>query len=228
MNPTIPLRKLPDLSIKIFLVGLALALGMVASARAQNLLSNGDFESGRTSWAIFIPKESEGADCDFEVVKEGPRGGEQCVELRGTSPVRWAISSYVKKNLMPSPGERLRVSAWVKAGKDFQSVPGTPGFAIRVSMFSAEQGPDGQLRGAQNGLVYVGINKVVQNVNHAPLNDQTIPEEWTKVEGVFETSPDLDSMNVSLIIVKGTGTFYFDDVVLEHVDESVPLSDFSN
>jgi hypothetical protein len=82
---------------------------------------------------------------------------------------------------------------------------------------------------AQNGGFCIGLNGTATRGSDASaMNNQGVPKEWTKVEGVFETSPDVTNMNVAVFIWKGSGNLLIDDVVIEPVDESVALSPTAN
>jgi hypothetical protein len=195
----------------------------LASLPAQNLLTNGDFENGTTGWGIFAPGEAQQSDPQLQAVEGGREG--QAGQMSCSDPVRFGIANYLKKGTF-TPSQRLRVSAWIKAGEGFEAVPGTPGFVVRVSMFADGEEAGGGLIGAQEGLFYVGLHGVtVRGADVSSMNDQGVPTEWTKVEGVFETSPDTAVMNVSVFIWSGSGKLLVDDVVIEPVDESVPLSE---
>lgn len=96
-------------------------------------------------------------------------------------------------------------------------------------MFADGNGVEGGMASAQDGLFYVGLNGIaVRGPDISSTIDQGVPTEWTKVEGVFETSPDVTNMNVAIFIWKGSGKLLVDDVVIENVDESVPLSPKAN
>jgi hypothetical protein len=123
----------------------------------------------------------------------------------------------------------MRVSAWIKAGEGFQAEPNTPGFVLRVTMFTDEKDEGGGMAPAQDSSFYLGLNgTAVRGQNTAPFVNQEIPSEWTKVEGVFETSSDATKMNVGIFIWKGTGSLLVDDVEVEAVPDSVPLSPTQN
>lgn len=201
----------------------AAGLGTVC---AQNLLSNGDFENGHSGWTIFAPGEAKQSDPRIEAVADGREG--QAGQMSCSDPVRFAIVNYLKKGTF-SPNQRMRVSAWIKAGEGFDAVPGTPGFVVRVSMFADGEAEGGGMVSAQDGIFYVGLNdNTVRGADISSMNDQGVPTEWTKVEGVFETSPDVTSMSVAVFFWQGSGKLLVDDVVIEPVDESVPLSATAN
>jgi len=213
---------------KISLVLLTLGITAIGSPlSAQNVLVNGDFEKGTSSWSIFAPQEAKDAEAALNVV-EGGLNGSRAGQMSCSTPTRFAIANYLKAGSF-SPNQRMRVSAWIKAGEGFEAVPNTPGFAIRVTMFADGEGAEGGMIPAQDSSFYVGLNGVaVRGQNTSPLNNQDIPSEWTKVEGVFETSPDATKMNIAIFIWKGSGALLVDDVAIEPVDQTVPLSPLTN
>ena len=186
----------------------------------DNLLTNGDFESGEGGWAPFIPEDAKNSDCKYAVTETAPHGGAQAGEISCATDARFAIVTYVKGHEFAN-GTRYRVSAWVKTGADFQPAAGTPGYVLRISMFADE----GTTQGTDDSLFYLGTgNTAVRSADASPLNNQDCPKEWTRLEGVFDVSPGTAKLNVCLFIWKGTGSMFIDDVVLEQVDESVPVS----
>ncbi len=91
---------------------------------------------------------------------------------------------------------------------------------MRVSIFADMGTID-----AERSLFYVGPNKALRTNDTSSFSGQEIPREWTKIEGVFDMSADAASINVCLFMWNATGSVYVDDVVLEEVDASTPLSE---
>jgi len=210
----------------LYLLSLCSAAG-ISSLPAQNLVTNGDFEKGTAGWTIFAPPDAKECNPQLEAVAGG-RDNSQAGQMSCSAPTRFAITNYLKKGTY-GQGQRLRVSAWVKAGEDFEPQASTPGFVIRVTMFTDGEGPGGGMAPAQDGSFCIGLNgTAIRGNDIASLNDQGVPKEWTKVEGVFETSPDVTNMNVAVFIWKGSGKLLVDDVVIEPVDETVALSPTAN
>lgn len=188
-------------------------------APGDNLLANGGFEEGSRAWSIFAPPDAQGADAKLDTSGEGAHEGGLAGVMSCTAPVRFAIVNFVKE-VDFIPGDRYRVSAWVKAGADFQAEAGSPGFVLRVSMFTDATGS----QGGSEGLFYVGLNGAVKGPDTSAFRDQGVPTEWTKVEGVFEVVPDTVKMNACAFIWKGSGSLYVDDFRLEPVAKTTPLS----
>jgi hypothetical protein len=203
--------KLPQVLLSSLLLTLSLPL-----LAADNLLQNGDFEEGQGSWSTFVPTEAQESGATWALSDKEVHGGSQAGEMSCTQDARFALLNFVKGHDF-SAGKRYKVTAWVKAGSSFVPQSGTPGYAIRVSMF-ADGGGDG-------GLFYLGTgNKAVAGPDTRVFNDQDLPKDWTKLEGVFQVNPGTARVNVCLFIWKGTGSLFLDDVSLEEVDDSVPLT----
>jgi len=202
------------------IIVLSACLISTSQAQENNILKNGDFESSLGgSWTFrFPPGGAEAGDCSFELSPDG-RAGSQAGKLSGTTPVRFAAVQS-PKGFSPVPGTHYRISAWVRASEDFQAQPGTPGFVMRVSIFADLGTID-----AERGLFYVGLDhKTARSSDTSLFSGQEIPKEWTKIEGVFDMSADAASINVCLFMWNATGSVYVDDVALEEVDASTPLS----
>lgn len=194
------------------------AITKPAEAAGDNLVTNGDFEDGKKAWSVFAPPDSQGGAPSLEVTGDDPHTGGACGVMSATSPVRFAAVNFVTNKW--TAGDRFRVSAWIKAGADYQPQSGTPGFMVRVTMFP----PDGVTIAPQDGLFYVGLGKATKGPDTGAYNDQTVPTTWTKVEGVFQVADGTDRLNVCAFIWKGSGNLYIDDFRLEPVDKSTPLS----
>lgn len=191
-----------------------------SEAHTQNLLANGDFENGTKGWSLFAPAEAKQAGCTFDVTGDGPHDGGQAAKLTSEATARYAIVNY-PKGISCVGGDRYRVSAWVKAGDDFQAKSGTPGFLMRVSLFTNA----GTFADSAAGHFYLALGgHTAMGSGLGGSSYEEVPKTWTKVEGVFEMPSDAASMNVSLFIQSGSGSIYFDDVSLESVDKATPLS----
>jgi hypothetical protein len=204
-------------SLLIACLGAASALSGV---HAQNLLTNGDFENGAKGWNLFAPPAAEGSECKFEAVSDTPHDGGQCGRLSSVGEARYAITSS-PRGLAPTPGDRYRLTAWVRAGQDFTPRANTPGFVIRVTLF----GDPGYQADVPGGHVYLGVdNRAFRGVDVSPLNNEPIPKEWTKLECVFAIPEGTASLNVAVFVWQGSGSVFVDDVSLENVDNSTPLT----
>lgn len=180
---------------------------------SENLLANGDFESGARGWSLYDTVKSSAAACQFQVVADSPHGGSGAMELSSASPSRYAALQYLKSANF-APGQKYRVSAWVRAGEDFEAKAGTPGFLLRVSMF----GPNF----SNSGMYFLGFNGMGGD-SAAVLAGQEVPKTWTKIEGVFEMAANVEKVNVCLLVDSATGHVYVDDVSIERVADSTPV-----
>jgi peptidoglycan/xylan/chitin deacetylase (PgdA/CDA1 family) len=190
-----------------------------AEPQGDNILSNGGFEEGTKGWSVFAPQDAQGAGAKIDTTAEGPHEGGLAGTMSCAEAVRFAIVNFSKQANF-TPGDRYRLSAWVKAGPDFEALPGTPGFMLRASMFSDSTGS----QGTGEGLFYLGTTGAVKGPDVSSFKDQAVPKEWTKLEGVFEVPPDTVRMNACAFIWKGKGTLLVDDVRIEPVDKATPLS----
>lgn len=192
------------------------------STPGYNILENGDFEADLTRWALFAPSV-EGLG-ELHITTDAPHEGAQAGALTSSEAIRYAMVNYAKIGTFV-PGGRYRVTAWVRASQDFEPMPGTPGFMLRVSIFPSSPGSIAEFTNPAEGAFYLGSgNKAIRGGDVSSFNDQEIPRVWTKLEGVLEISPEAAALNVSIFVWKGTGSFFVDDVALEEVDASTPLS----
>ncbi|MEJ0001559.1 MAG: hypothetical protein WDO13_21950 [Verrucomicrobiota bacterium] len=75
-------------------------------------MANGGFETGTTGWTLFVPGESQGKNCAFDVVTDGPHSGTSSARLQADDFARCGIGAPV---FAVQAGERYRVSAWLRA-----------------------------------------------------------------------------------------------------------------
>lgn len=192
------------------------AVPTIPAPNSGNLLVNSGFENGTSGWTIFTAPEARDIGCTLGIAEEG-REGTKAAQLTSPSPARYAILQYLKGYTFAA-GQHYRISAWVKAGDNFQPESGTPAFLMRASMFSAGGGN-------ANALFYVGSGgKAVRSANTSALNGQEVPKTWTRIEGVFEIAPETVQLNACVFVAKGSGDFLVDDVGLERLDDQSPLS----
>lgn len=101
---------LPRTLLPLILIGPA----SLAPLSAQNLLANGDFENGKVGLAIFAPGGAKECNPQLEVGGGGRDGG-HAGEMSCSAPARFAITHFLKKGSF-APNQRMRISAWIKAG----------------------------------------------------------------------------------------------------------------
>ncbi len=180
---------------------------------SENLLTNGDFENGARGWSLYDPVKSSAANCQFQVIADNPHEGGGSLELSSASSSRYAVLQYLKSANF-APGQKYRLSAWVRAGDDFEVKAGTPGFLLRVSMF----GPNF----SNSGMYFLGFSGMGGD-SPAALSGQEVPKAWTKIEGVFEMAANVEKVNVCLLVDSGVGHIYVDDVSIERVADTTPV-----
>jgi hypothetical protein len=190
---------------------LVATLCLAGPLSAQNLVKNGTFEKGTSNWSLFAPGDAKANNAALGVSAEGAHGGTNAAVLTATGPARYGMVTYINGHRF-APGQKYRLTAWVRGGADFQPVADTPGFLIRVTMYSSASGWDT----ATDGMLYLGAaDKAVRGKDTSAFNNQVVPTEWTKLETEFVASPDTAKMNISIFVWKGSGAFYVDDVSLE-------------
>ena len=196
---------------------LGIFLAAAAGVQAQNLVTNGNFELGTKGWAPFIPDDAKPNECKVEVSTKNPHEGQSlCLSCNAVS--RFAATTVIK-DVETVPGDRYRISLWVRAGDDFQPAAGTPGFMARVTFFSDPK----TWAPADGGNFHLAIGNRTA-IGSPPSSVEELPKTWTKTEGVFEIPPNTAFMNIALYVLKGTGSVFIDDIVMEKVDSTTPLS----
>jgi hypothetical protein len=186
------------------------------SGVAQNLITDGGFESGVTGWNIFVPDESQGKNCRFDVVSTAPHSGVNCVRLQSDDYARYSIGPAT--GIPVKAGEHYRVTAWIRADPAAlvrAKTPGLPpaaGFVIRLNL---RQGTTD----AAGGHMFIGQGNVVTRDTPAELT-APLPTVWTKVEAVVEIPADTDTVFPALFCWWVNGTVFVDDFAIEKVADA--------
>lgn len=216
LSSFLPAASLPAM---LFFAGL-LFLSASRDAYCQNLLPNGDFENDKHGWNLFVPEESQESECTFEVIGDNPHEGAFAAQLDSVSEARYAIVTRPKGADLVA-GAKFRISVWVRAGANFVPKPGTPGFMVRITLFS-----DAGTVDAPGGHYYLGLgNHLIHGLDIDSMPQDAIPKTWTKVEAVIEIPPEVESLNVSAFVWQGVGTLWVDDMVFEPVDADTSLTE---
>ena len=189
--------------------GLLLFLVCGKAWAGDNLVPNGDFESGTTGWGLFVPAESQGKNCQFTIVQENPHGGTSCAKLQSDDFARYAVGV---KPFPVTTGGHYRVTAWVRGDPRTQVNKGAAGFVLRLTLHYTIGA------GANNFNIVLG-NKV--NLGHSPPKSGPLPTTWTKTEVVVEIPPDVDTAGCDVFVHYAKGAVYLDDVSVVKVDSSV-------
>jgi len=204
---TIPIPKL-----FVYLVSAAaLSFATVRADAPKPLVENGGFEEGATGWGIFIPGESSDKNCRYSPSSENPHTGKGCVKMESDEFARFCVGP---KKFPVQPGERYRVSAWIRGNAETK--PGTAGFVIRLGL--SHGGSD-----APGGHLFVGMDGRVSR-DAVLASTSKIPTQWTKTEAVVEIPKEADALAPSFFSWYAKGAVFLDDVAVEKVEETTPLS----
>ena len=189
----------------VCLLGIALICRLAQAEVAAPLVSNGGFESGSADWAIFVPDESAEKNCRFSISRDHPHSGSACAELSSSELARFCIGH---KPIAVTAGDRYRVRTWFRAAATASFAKRTPGFSLRLTF------PGARLQINADGVVTAG--------NPLPLK-QPVSTDWTRVEIVIQIPPGVDRVTPDMFSY-AKGSMFVDDVGLEKVDASVPVT----
>ena len=193
-----------------------LAVGTFAApARAAGpLVSNGGFEEGTTGWGIFVPEESQDKACGFDVVSVMPHSGAKSGRLHSDDYARFSIGTAA---IPVHPGERYRVTAWVRPDPAAHVRKGAPGFAIRLNLRAGNAD-------AMGAHLFIGLGNRV-SLGEAPAGSTApLPKDWTKVEAIVEIPAGVDAILPSLFAWWVKGFIFVDDLSVEKVDASTTVT----
>lgn len=199
-----------------FLALLSCALSAVpAGSVARQLIPDNGFEQ-QVGWRPLVPQESAGKGAAFSYTTENPRSGKYAAKLSAEGYARFGILNRSEYERIPvKPGERYRVSGWVRADKDTRVQGGTPGALIRVMLYG-EDGKD-----ASGGHYFIGFNNWVGR-NLEPPQSLSLPTDWVPLEAVIEIPEGVTGALPNLFVWRTSGAVYFDDVVFEKVSAQTP------
>ncbi|WP_198529893.1 heparinase II/III family protein [Geminisphaera colitermitum] len=197
-------------------MALSLHASFICTATAD--LTNTGFEQGTENWASFVPDEAKDAETSFTVVSENPHSGSRVAKLTSTKFARHGCTpAGSQATLKVTPGERYRITAWVRADADAKPQDNTPGVLVRLAL----QGPD--KKDAPGGHYYAGLNNWIARDRQPPAS-KLLPTEWSKIESVFQIPDDAAYMSLTLFAWRVQGSVYFDDVSLEKVSGDTPIT----
>lgn len=200
----------------VLAVALSLHASFICTATAD--LTNTGFEQGTENWASFVPDEAKDAETSFTVVSENPHSGSRVAKLTSTKFARHGCTpAGSQATLKVTPGERYRITAWVRADADAKPQDNTPGVLVRLAL----QGPD--KKDAPGGHYYAGLNNWIARDRQPPAS-KLLPTEWSKIESVFQIPDDAAYMSLTLFAWRVQGSVYFDDVSLEKVSGDTPIT----
>jgi hypothetical protein len=217
-------RFLPLLATNLFVAFLSFCQSAVQAD--TNLIRNPGFEEESASWGMFVPQESENKGCEFLISQDSPHSGSACAEMKSGNFARFSIGQKGVQGDPIRPGDRCRLTFWIRAAQGAQT-KGNPAFIVRIFLLDEQKQ---QLPG--NLALFVGLNghttvqspetKLDFSMFHDPL-----PTKWTKVESVFEIPASTGATRLNspeFFALYTMGSVFLDDVSLERVEKTVPLS----
>ena len=183
-----------------------------ADSRTKGRLIDFEDVSGR-NWTAFIPSESASAGCSAVRDASLSHSGAASVRLTSEAPARYGVRP---RNLVFSvrPGERYRLSAWVRRSARFVPAEGTPGVVARFTLLDAtrEDSAAGHLFAALDGSISSDIGSIP--AVHIPV------DEWVQLIGEISV-PDGCAEIVPIIFVWcGHGTLWVDDIGFEQLADA--------
>jgi len=219
LHITTNMEYLPYLRVSLIACSVVLAnLALGLTANAGNVVSNPGFEDGKEKWGLFVPKDGEGMIDGFQISNEAPHSGVSSALMKLTGPGRCALNA----NLIPvQPGERYRLTAWVKFSGNSVLTQGMPGAFIRATLMESA----GKDIADPRRHMHIGLSgKMARVDNVAKLAVSELPKQWTKIEGVIEIPAGTTIMGPALFVQGVTGDVSWDDVSVEAVPANTPLS----
>ncbi|MCE0497171.1 MAG: hypothetical protein LV481_04405 [Methylacidiphilales bacterium] len=213
--PPLPIMKKNSIFLLTLLFALSGYRAIVADTPSASALplSNGSFEEGTTGWSLFVPPDSKDKNCHFTISHDSPHTGSSCALMQADTFARCGLAA---PNISIQPGERYRITAWVRGGVDLRVQPNTAGILIRLTLLQNKQEAPG-------GDFYLALNGNMTRKD-IPTNLAAVPAQWTRMEAVVETPADADTMRPCLFFWRAMGSLYIDDFTVEKVDASVPLT----
>jgi sialate O-acetylesterase len=207
------------------LAALAMMCSLPVLQAAQNIISNPGLEQGAGTWKVFVPDESKDKGCAFSISSVSPHSGDHCAELKSAEFARFSVGHMMYNGPSPRPGERYRLSFWVRADTDTVA-RGSPAFVVRMLLFNETGGP---LPDAP--ALFFGLNGrsalqfQAKGVDLSSLGGD-LPSVWTQVVCDFEVPANLSIGKVlspEFSAYYTRGSIYLDDVSLERIEQDVPV-----
>lgn len=203
---------------------LAALLPQTASASVgKNLIMNGDFEKGVESWQLLLGKDAADSGATLTADNRNAYSGLGSLKLFSPVITRFSCGPHLAAGGKVKPGERYRLSAWVRAGEDFVQQPGSVGFVVRVNLRSPERvdSPDGHYYFALSGRGMRAPYEVPRSV----LGTAPVSREWKNLEVVFDIPEGVGLIGFNFFAESGSGSIFVDDVTLEIAGpEEVPTA----
>jgi len=187
---------------------LALSIG----AQAGEVVFASGFEDNDSPWNDpYVPSDSLDRGCSFDISSEEPHSGLRCGVLASDNSGRIAISPKGSPYHV-EPGQRYKLTFWVKAGKEFEAQKGQPGMLVRIDLMQ-DRDPVSIVT-----VDWKGTTKIVQaDETLADFTTLPVPPHWTKVEAEFTIPENVNKARPGLFLWRATGSLEVDDFRLERV-----------
>lgn len=200
----------------IRLTAFAFLLITAAALPAQSLIDNGGFEKADEGWFPAVPSEAKAAGPTFTIVSDNPHSGGSVARLYSESPARHGFTLRGSRAFMPvAEGERYRITAWVRVDAATVVRSGSPGPLVRLTFLNAEK--------KDTGACFLNTANVLAFGSLPPVPAKP-PLEWTKLEAVVEIPVGTAYVNPFFFGWYTQGSVYFDDIALERVTSTAPLT----
>lgn len=212
MKSTVP----PLRGIAALVLMASFALVCPKSLAADNLVENGDFESGLDGWELFIGPEFKdaGAVATAETTREAAHESTAAAEVKTDLPIRYGISTTRKYLIPVEAGAKYRISGWVKLADGAEAQPGRAAIYIRLGLMQDQNKPTQD----PQGNIHVGLKgQVVRTPDWNQLIITKLPFDWTTIESEVEIPDGHSYVAIGLFVDRIKGTAYWDDIVLEKV-----------
>ena len=168
-----------------------------APAGSPEMISNGGFEGGKTNWGFWIPTDQKEKGCQWNVVADGARSGQNCAVAESTAAAQYAITS---QRVSIKDGGRYHLIAWVRGDAAVQVRSSTPGAMVRVTFWSADK-----------------KTRIGKSVDVPAAQIKPGASEWNKIEATFEAPAAAGALSLSLYAQGTTGKLFWDDISVEAV-----------
>lgn len=205
-----------------FAVGIHIVFGstLLSANPAENQIDNPGFESGGDGWTLFLPKDENQT---LSIVQEEPHSGANCARTFSPTVSRYALKVDGFK-VAVTPGQRLKVSAWVRFGDDAVLAEPQPAAYIRLQL----RNKDGHE--IADPLLHFHIC-LDGTAARSPVmwgwkkNIKTLPQGWQHLEGVVEIPDGVTTLVPEFFVHGVSGSVFWDDLSLSEVDATEPLSE---
>jgi len=205
--------------IHFIIIGFVLSLS-VGNIHSENLVLNGGFEAGKSGWGQFIPAESKSVPVSWDISETEPHGGSVAAVMTNPKEARWAMSQSGPR-IPVKAGEKYRLAAWIRFGKDAKLEGTFPAAYIRLVFTDVGQKDvsDPRLH------LHLGLSgEFAWSTALSMLNTTNLPTSWKKMEGILEIPPGADLVAINLMVHGVSGTIHWDDIVFEAVPAETPFT----